>query len=267
MGYALALALGLVCLTSCAARHRASGLVLDVRAPMVTISHAEIPGVMPAMAMEFRAASPEELKDLRPGSRVDFVMSGQRAKRIRAQASVFEGVDRELPLRKPAETLKVGDAVPDFTLTDHRGQPFTLSQAKGRVVAVNFVYTRCPLPEVCPRLSAQFAQLQKRFAGREVTLLSVTLDPQYDTVPVLDEYARRWRADGDTWHLLTGQLKDVAQVAARFGMIYWPEQGLLTHTSMTGVIDRQGRLRAIIEGSSYQARQLGDLIERVQESR
>ena len=238
--------------------------MLAVKSPMVTISHAEVPGVMPAMAMEFRAA-PEQLRDLRPGSRVDFVMSGNRAKSIRAQASVFEGV--ELPLRKPAETLKLGETVPNFTLRDHRGQPFELASAKGKVVAINFIYTRCPLPEVCPRLAAQFARLQKRFTGSEVVLLSVTLDPQYDTVPVLDEYAKRWRADGQTWRMLTGDLAEVAAVAARFGMVYWPEQGLLTHTSMTGVIDRQGQLRAIVEGSSYQAQQLGDLIERIRDTR
>ena len=144
---------------------------------------------------------------------------------------------------------------------------FVLASAKGKMVAINFIYTRCPLPEVCPRLAAQFARLQKRFAGSEVVLLSVTLDPQYDTVPVLDEYAKRWRADGQTWRMLTGDLAEVAAVAARFGMVYWPEQGLLTHTSMTGVIDRQGQLRAIVEGSSYQAQQLGDLIERIRDTR
>ncbi len=219
------------------------------------------------MAMEFRATKPAELQDLRPGSRIDFVMSGQRAKRIRRQASVFEGVAAEVPLRLPAEALKLDDAVPDFTLRDHRGEIFDLRSTRGQVVAVNFIYTRCPLPEVCPRLSSHFARLQKRFAGGGVTLLSITLDPQYDTVPVLDEYARRWRADGKTWRMLTGELSNVAAVAARFGMVYWPEQGLLTHTSMTGVIDRQGRLRAIIEGSSYQAQQLGDLIERIRDTR
>ena len=126
MGPSVALLIGLVCLASCAGRHKATGLVLAVKSPMVTISHAEVAGVMPAMAMEFRAA-PEQLRGLRPGSRVDFIISGNRAKSIRAQASVFEGV--ELPLRKPAETLKLGEAVPNFTLRDHRGQPFELATA------------------------------------------------------------------------------------------------------------------------------------------
>jgi len=263
MGAAVALVVGLVCLAGCAARHKATGLVLAVKSPKVTISHAEVPGVMPAMAMEFEA-KPSELQNLQPGSRVDFVMAKGKAKHIRAQASVF--ADQELPLAKPATMLKMGELVPNFTLLDHQGQSFELSGTRGKVVAVNFIYTRCPLPEVCPRLSAQFARLQKRFAGKDVQLLSITLDPQYDTVPVLGEYARRWRADGQSWRMLTGELSVVASVAAHFGLVYWPEQGLLTHTSMTGVIDRQGRLQAIIEGSSYQAQQLGDLMERIRDT-
>ena len=257
MGSGIAFLIGVVCLTACAARHHTTGLVLAVNAPTVTISHAAIPGKMPAMAMDFRAA-PSELRDLHPGSRIDFVMSGGLAKRIRVI-----GVETDIPLKKPAETLKLGDEVPNFTLRDHRGQAFELASTRGQVVAVDFIYTRCPLPEVCPRLSANFARVQKRFAGQKVMLLSITLDPQYDTVPVLAEYAKRWRAEGQSWRMLTGELNSVASVAARFGMVYWPEQGLLTHTSMTGVIDQQGRLRAIIEGSSYQAQQLGDLIERI----
>lgn len=240
--------------------------MLAVDTPRVTISHAEIPGVMPAMAMNFLASRPAELRGLQPGSRIDFVMSGGKATRIRPRASVFDGITDAIPVKKPAEALNLGDVVPNFSLLDHRGQRFELSSTRGQMVAVNFIYTRCPLPEVCPRLSAQFARLQKRFAGGGITLLSITLDPQYDTPPILDEYARRWRADGQTWRMLTGELESVAAVAARFGMVYWPEQGLLTHTSMTGVIDQQGRLRAIIEGSSYQAQQLGDLMDRIRET-
>ena len=228
---------------------------------MVTISHAEIPGKMPAMAMDFRASS-AELRRLQPGTRIDFVIAGGQARKIRRQPTAFD--DKDLPLKKPAETLKLGDVVPGFTLQDQGGRPFDFASTRGQVVAINFIYTRCPLPEVCPRLASQFARLQKRFPTG-VTLLSITLDPQYDNAAVLGEYAKRWRADDRVWKFLTGDLNGVATVAARFGMVYWPEQGLITHTSMTGVIDRQGRLQAIVEGSSYQAQQLGDLIERIKD--
>ena len=68
-----------------------------------------------------------------------------------------------------------------------------LADFRGKVVAVDFIYTRCPLPDVCPRLAANFAALQRRFRdrlGSELMLLSVTVDPEYDTPAVLADYAK-----------------------------------------------------------------------------
>jgi protein SCO1/2 len=125
---------------------------------------------------------------------------------------------------------------------------------------VDFIYTRCPLPDVCPRLSANFARLQKRFASL-LALLSITLDPEYDTPIVLTEYAQRWRADPSTWLFLTGSAEEIRQTAGRFGVVYWPEEGTLTHTSSTAIIDRAGRLAALVEGSSFTSQQLIDLVQ------
>jgi protein SCO1/2 len=96
--------------------------------------------------------------------------------------------------------------------------------------------------------------------GTGLVLLSITIDPQYDTVEVLAEYARIWRANAEGWRMLTGSREHIGEVASRFGLVYWPEEGAITHTSTTGVIARNGRLAALIEGSSYDPMQLGDLI-------
>ena len=83
----------------------------------------------------------------------------------------------------PKEKLRPGDAVADFELRDQHGQTVRLSDFRGKVVAIDFIYTRCPLPDVCPRLSASFATLQRRFHDRlgDLVLLSITVDPEYDT--------------------------------------------------------------------------------------
>ena len=88
-------------------------------------------------------------------------------------------------------------------------------------MAINFIYTRCPLPDVCPRLSANFATLQRRFRdplNRDLVLLSVTVDPDYDTPPVLADYARRWAADLSVWRFLTGDIGSAGR-AARPGLL------------------------------------------------
>ncbi|MCI0423543.1 MAG: SCO family protein [Acidobacteria bacterium] len=261
--------------SSCARRYRVEGLVLDVNPEgrTMVVSHQAIPGYMGAMAMPFRVASARDLKMLEPGNQVEFqlVVKGQssHAEKIRAERSAElarpSGDEAFLPLPSPKETLPLGSLVPDFRLVNQSDQTVRLSDFKGKVAAVNFIYTRCPLPEVCPRLSANFAHLQKRFQnrmGKDLVLLSITLDSQYDTPRVLAEYASRWGANSRGWHFLTGAPEGIERIANRFGLVFWPDEGLLTHTSQTGIISRDGCLAALIEGSSYEEQQLGDFIAR-----
>jgi protein SCO1/2 len=264
------LSISLFGLAACAKRYPVEGLVLRVdRAQRtVVVSHHEIRNYMPAMAMPFRVREAAELDGLAPGSRVRFqLVVGKRENFVRhlrvtdiGPEGLVEDNGRNLRLPPAPGKLAIGAEVPDFTLTDQSSRTVRLSDFRGHVIAVNFIYTRCPLPEVCPRLSAGFARLGKRFAGKDLVLLSVTLDPQYDTPDVLARYGKIWKADPAGWRFLTGDLAEIRRVADRFGLVWWPEEGLLAHTSQTGVIGRDGKLVALVEGSNYSADQLGDLI-------
>jgi protein SCO1 len=261
-------------LSACAHRYRVQGLVLDVNRNDQTmiVSHRAIPGYMDAMAMPFRVRTASELNSVMRGGQVEFQLVVKRrsslAEKVRVGTSAEVGNARRgeapLPLPVPVEKLALGMPVPDFRLIDQFARPIRLSDLAGRIIAVNFIYTRCPLPEVCPRLAANFAHLQKRFReqmGKNLVLLSITLDSQHDTSSVLADYAKRWGA-GEGWQFLTGDSAGIQRIANQFGLVYWPEDGLLTHTSQTGIISRDGRLAALIEGTSYEEDQLGDLIAR-----
>jgi len=253
----------LVILNACAHHHQSTGIVLAVGQGEVTISHREIPGYMPAMAMPFRVRHAADLNGLAPGSRVRFDLrvsrNGTLVTRLRADA----GPPADFPIPKPQHPVAIGEAVPDFELIDEQGHPTRLSDYRGRVVAIDFIYTRCPLPDVCPRLSANFALLQKRFAGRGIALLSITIDPDHDTPEVLREYAARWVADPKVWRFLTGATDTIRKVADEFGLVYFAEEGAITHTSSTALIGADGRLVARLEGSSYTTRQVSDLVSQV----
>src|SRR5260370_42127917 len=178
---------------SCARHYHAQGIVLavDRATQTITISHRAIPGYMEAMAMPFHAEKPDELASLTPGARIEFQLKVNRnasaVRHIRLQQTAVA----DFPIPKAEGKVAIGAPVPDFSLTDQDGRNVTLSAYRGQLVAVDFIYTRCPLPDVCPRLSANFARLQKRFAGK-LALLSITLDPEYDTPAVLTDYAHRW---------------------------------------------------------------------------
>jgi protein SCO1/2 len=246
-------------------------MVIEVRpgGPTVVISHRAIPGYMEAMVMPFRVRDARELAGLAPGDLITFdLVVGKKSslvRNIRHQAGA-DKPDADLPrFEPPAERIEAGGEIPPFELTDQHGARFRSGEMRGRVAAVTFVYTRCPLPDVCPRLSANFAYLQKRFAvrlDRDLTLLSITLDPEHDTPEVLGRYARIWRARDPGWRLLTGAPREVERVAKWFGVVYWAEEGQIAHTTVTCVIGRNGRLAARVEGSAYPVRQLADLVEK-----
>lgn len=232
-------------------------LAVDPAAHTMLVSHRPIAKYMPAMVMPFRVEQPGDLAALYPGARVQFdlVITGHRslARNLRKAAGP------DATIAPPKERLHIGDKLPDFRLTDQSGRLVEPPDLGGKVVAIDFIYTRCPLPDVCPRLSANFATLQRRFQGRDAMFLSVTVDPDYDTPAVLADYARRWAANPQAWRFLTG---DVGPLAAALGEVYWTDEGSIGHNSTTSILDRQGRIAAMVEGSNYRIDQLEHLIAR-----
>jgi protein SCO1 len=169
-----------------------------------------------------------------------------------------------MPKNTSSGALGVGERVADFTLTDQTGQRVSLSRFAGKVVAVNFIYTSCPLPDYCFQAANNFARLGKRFAdrmGSDLVLLSVSFDPVQDQPAVLAGYADIWKADAKYWHFLTGTLPEVKKVCRRFGLNFLPGDSTLTRSLHTVVIDRQGRLAANYEGNQFTAEQLGDFVQ------
>jgi protein SCO1/2 len=264
---------------SAAERYAMRGLVLSVDAShkSFVVSHDSIPNVMGAMTMSFDVRAPKELEGVAPGTIVEFtlVLDRQEAHAEQIRIRRYESVEqdpltaRRLKLLKdiigsPSKTLTIGETVPDFTLTDQTGRRVALSQLRGKVVAINFIYTSCALPQFCFRTANQFGVLQKRFKqqlGRDVVFLTVTFDPVRDQPERLAEYAGQWKADPSAWHFLTGAVMDIQRVCSLFGLDYFPDEGLINHSSRTAVIDRQGHLAANIEGNQFTAEQLGDLLD------
>ena len=234
-------------------------VAVDPVARTMLVSHRAIAHYMPAMLMPFRAADARELAALRPGMRITFDLTVSRAESVARKIRPTGEADAALPASP--EKIPVGAVLPDFQLTDQHGRTIRNTELHGRVVVVDFIYTRCPLPDVCPRLSANFALLQRQFrdqAGDSLLLLSITVDPDFDTPAVLADYARRWAA-GPGWRFLTG---DVTKLAASLGEIYWAEEGSIGHNSTTSIIGRDGRLAAQVEGSKYRPDQLVHLVAR-----
>ena len=232
----------------------------------MVVAHRPIDKYMPAMTMAFQVGRGVALEQLAPGTRVAFELKVGKHTSIVQKVQVLSSLnDLKLP-KTPLNKVLIGHKMAVFTLVDQSGKAVSLSDFRGKVVVVDFIYTRCPLPDVCPRLSANFASVSKKLRGRDVEFLSITIDPQYDTPAVLSEYARRWQA-GDSWRFLTGTPAQIQEVAGLFGLIYWPEEGSITHTVATAIIGRDGTLAARIDGAKYRPDELRALVEYSLDSR
>ena len=260
-------------------RFSATGLVVNVdpQHQTITISHDGIPGYMNAMVMPFHVRDPRQFENVRPATMVNFTLVVTKTSSYVSDLRVheYESIERDpdqarrlklldsaMNAAHSAPITEVGQLVPDFVLTDQNNRRVALSDYAGKIVAITFIYTRCPLPDFCLRLTNNFGRIQKRFkdrVGKDLILLSITFDPEHDRPEVLAKYAEVWKPNAG-WRFLTGSVDSVKQVCARFGMNFWPDEGLLTHSLHTVLIDRNRKLVANLEGNQFTAGQLGDLI-------
>ena len=260
-------------------------LSTDTAHNSLTISCEAIPGYMGAMEMAFTVRDAKSLAVLKPGTRVSFTIA-QRGKELYAeniqpisaanleseplQAGQLTALHNALHTTDPVPVLAVGQHVPDFQLTDQAAQPVRLSQFQGKAVLLTFGYSRCPNPNYCFRLSNNLARVEKRFqsqAGRDFVLLTLAIDPEYDQGAALTRYADTWSANPQSWHFLTGPLPEIQRVAGMFDMNFWSEEGLVTHSLRTVIIDRDGKLAVNLQGNAFTAQQLGDLLQTVMDKR
>src|SRR5215472_10525640 len=268
-------------------KYSAKGLVLavDKQHRIMTVSCEAIPGYMDAMVMPIEVREAKELEGLARGAMIAFSLVADKEHPYAESVRILNFDSLELdplsarrlrlldgamnPAFSPDHILKIGQAAPDFSLIDQNRARVTLSEFAGKVVAMTFVYTRCPFPNFCFRLTNNFARLQKRFAremGRELILLTITLDPIHDQPEALAAYGRTWNIDPQGWHLLTGPAAEVQKFCDRFGVAFYPDEGEFIHSLHTLVIDRQGKVAANLEGNEFTTEELGDLVQSVMKS-
>jgi protein SCO1 len=260
-----------------------SGIVLNVEPSQhrIFISCKSVGAMAEKRVISVSVADAAAFSRLRVGSMVDFTLSedGGTYYGDSVRPHKFESVEQDPftahqlhnlqntvtgTAREPA--TEVGEAVPDFRLVDQSNRPVSLSQFSGKVIAINFAYTRCALPQFCYRLTNNLAKLQQRFSseiGRELVLMTITFDPVHDKPGVLSDAAKMWKANPEGWRFLTGSPEEIKRVCSRFGVDAWADEGLMIHSLHTVVIDSKQRLVANLEGNDFTSEQLGDLVEAV----
>lgn len=249
--------------------YEARGVLRKATADRAIIAHEAIPGYMEAMTMEFTVADPRELTAMHPGDTIAFRLTATDERswidRIRplAAAPTSPAPAAEVPALPP------GAQLPDCALVDSRGAALQLRDFQGRALAITFIFTRCPLPDFCPRLNSHFAAVQRALAAGPATnwhLLSLTLDPDFDTPARLADYATRFQPDAARWTFATGARAEIEKLGAAVGLQVARTGALPDHNLRTIVIDPTGRVRRVFTGNEWTPEELVAELQRAMAS-
>jgi protein SCO1/2 len=254
----------------------ARGLLRELPAEgkSVIVRHEDIPGFMPKMTMEFDVRDTNELRGLRVGDAITF--------RVRANQSEswIEGIKKAttndlapLPPSDPSSAallhiaqLKPGDVLPDAEVLTENGRTIKLSEFQGRALAFTFIFTRCPLPDFCPRMNQHFGRaretlLQRPGGPTNWQFLSISFDPDFDRPGVLARYAYSYRGNNaDRWVFACAPANVMAAFASQLDFRFANEGGSFVHNLRTVVLDPQRRVYRQFDGNKWKAEELADAL-------
>src|SRR5665213_479611 len=226
----------------------------------VVLKHEAIPGFMEAMTMPYKLKDPTIISELHPGDVITATLMTQES----SSGPVNMRLDHIVVIAearldtKPAVVYHVpapGDAVPDFPLLNQSGRKIRLSQFRGKVVLLTFIYTRCTVADYCPKMSRNFAEIDKALAADPATyakthLLSISFDPQYDTPKVLRSYGGAYtgkytKETFGHWDFAAPSVADLPKVEQFFDLGVTPgDSRSMMYSLATVVVGKDGKVVA-----------------------
>jgi len=250
---------------------------IDAQDQSAIIDGDAIPGFMDAMPMSYKIKPPATLGQLTPGDSISAEvvvapLGGDHSNTF----SEYWLEDVKVTAQKdatPAAGPKAmhmpapGEDVPDFSFTNQSGKRISLHQYRSQILLVTFIYTRCPFPDFCPRMSGNFAEIYKQFGANPALagahLLTISFDPEHDTPKVLRDYGFSVAHTKEPklfsrWEFAVVGAADLPKVADFFALTVTPEGGLITHNLSTTVIGPDGKVAKWYHGGDWQ---VSDLIK------
>ena len=242
----------------------------DAAKDEVTLNHEAIPGFMGAMTMPYKLKDASILSELHPGDVItaDILVSQDPNADFLLDHIVV--IAQGKPDYLPKVTYHVpapGDPVPDFNLRNQDARPIHLAQFRGKALLVTFIYTRCPLPNFCPRVTRNFAVVEKQLAGNPALysathLLCVSFDPDNDTPDRLRAYGATYMGSDAPhafahWDFAVPTQPVLQQMARWFdvGITSGPDS-TITHTLSTTLIGPDGKVVRFYPGNEWTAEEI-----------
>ncbi len=237
-------------------RYQLKGLVVGKSAESgeLTVEHGDIPGFMTAMTMPYKVKDTSGFLEVQTGDTItaDVVVANSMSNYWLEHLKIVDSSKRgKIADASTPIAPDVGQTVPDVPLVNQDGKVIHLSQFKGKAVLVTFIYTRCPLPDFCPRISSHFAAIHQQLEKQpdvyaKTHLLSISFDPDYDTPPVLKKYGLAYLDDPGgfgQWDFASPATRDLPLLAQAFNLYYSPDGNQIAHSMETVLISPDGKVK------------------------
>lgn len=219
----------------------------------VTIDSEAIPGFMEAMTMPYKVRDPNVLQDLHPGDHMTGTLLVSDDRTVLDQIVITAQAKPDYKPQVQYHVPVAGDAVPDFHLINQNGRQIDLRQFRGKVLLVTFIYTRCPLSDYCPRMSRNFAEIDKSLRAdpelyKRTHLLSISFDPAYDSPAVLRSYGEAYTGNYtkekfEHWDFAAPSKDDLPKLLQFFDVGATPGPNkTITHSLSTAIIGANGTI-------------------------
>jgi protein SCO1/2 len=180
-----------------------------------------------------------------------FPLSGAGAE---AMESVNEAFHEATAAMRRGKFVREGDNIPNFAMIDQDGKFVQAADFRGNAFVLNFIFTRCAAPTMCPASSTRMESMQERARSEGLSNLhfvTITFDPAFDSPGILRTYAQGYGMELENFHLLTGTQQLIDDLLRQFGILTREEDGTINHTMATLLVDADGRVAYRKEGPNW----------------
>ncbi len=236
-------------------------VALDPDRGTLTVEHEELEGYMSAMTMPFNVRDQWVFQAAEPGARIGATLVIEGDSSWIEQVVINKASAAGQAMQAVIPMAQQGDPVPEIELVDQDGETISITGYRGEYLLFTFIYTRCPLPDFCPRVSLNFERVfqavsadpQRYGAAR---LLSISVDPAYDTPELLHAYGVKYLEElapqgFDRWAFATADAEQLRTIAGFVGLRFMPESGEIIHSLRTVVVDPEGTVAKVYIGNTW----------------
>lgn len=234
----------------------------------IVIQHEAVSNYMAAMTMPFKVKNQDDLAGLQRGDEITFQLH------VTDDLSWVDHFSKIGSVKLPAPPTNSVAAAHDekfellhYQFTNELGQAVSLSDFPGQALAITFFYTRCPLPDYCPRLSKNFAEASQKLetlahAPTNWHFISISFDPEFDSPAMLRAYGQSYGYDPAHWSFFTGPKDKIRELAQRAGVKMQNDDGTINHNFRTLIIDAAGHLQMVfVTSGDLSAQIVGEIIK------